>query len=842
MIGKNIRGFRHLTRIAEDLDYTNVVLKHTEYGYVVGKMIPVTLRQNGQYLFYFNNKYGSAATKMVEELDFLPIHTQEMLRSAASQYERLSFYEKMGIQEYFEKMVREIIVLPNNFDESFSRFIKENNKMLRQLEHNYGIEQHSSQLALLYILSSGSKNFVQWGAHALGNSAASILTFKKIMQWNDNFSQLVKKLSKGSITAYNTKDDIQLLLEEMRALTRDKRVKDTINSFNTIQKKVLRENDKTDADITALATFARLSKMKQNNFIRKVSSVTDYNELIKQIRFVTNTHFEWNKESFMAYLNNVENLHYSLIYEKDDVVLVEVKDFDTVKRLAKMTNWCISKNKSYWNQYMETNNGHKAQYILFNFAKKEDDKYSIVGFTSRDNKGITHAHDYVNNNIMPYAKNTIHSQLNSYLLEQGAKKSTIFSLLDACQIDVSLVVKFDAPKYLWNPHDTLDYLYSIVPQNQVTILCNQNNKIAVSLTDSNITQFFGDVYKENISEDWAEMQHILFFDFNLKPYDPNKVQFAIINYHYESEDECIGLYNERCELTSLDCDDKLDEYGLPYAVIRRIDNTKKRFAKDFLNLKYNRVKDALSQDKTLLRVSLENQYLSQASIQREIRNTIINYISFDYLHLVYSVYPNLTSCIGAKQTNALIQMLFNSICTIERNHDHTRYLILNKPTEKDIQEFYKRNINSLDDVKSIGIFLALKTILEHESKTNKFFEYICDTVAMFERHGIEGTLCQWVIDLALDNCTLGASNAEKSKWFIDYVGQHCKNKYQKVLECLPKGSVVYKYANKLFGTRKSSQKEALILSVDEASKTNIVMPGITIDSRFAVFGVNSNHN
>ena len=85
-------------------------------------------------------------------------------------------------------------------------------------------------------------------------------------------------------------------------------------------------------------------------------------------------------------------------------MVLKVFDFETIKQLAKTTNWCISKNKSYWNNYVSPEN-NTSQYVLFDFSKKEDDKHSIIGFTVMHNKGITNAHDFTNNNLFKNSGN-----------------------------------------------------------------------------------------------------------------------------------------------------------------------------------------------------------------------------------------------------------------------------------------------------------------------------------------------------------------------------------------------------------------------------------------------------
>lgn len=825
MIGKNIRGLRHLFRVVGNLDFETVLLRHRDYGFTIGKAITVKLKNDdAEYLFFFNNLYNSmdSSSLLRAEIDMCE-ETQKKIKSMSSQYRKLFFVPKVkdSINSWNE-IIQNIVLLPRNFDENFSKFLKENNKILTQLNRKYGIDKDAYQIKLLYSFSNGSKNFVQWSVNAWLSSQVSILTLKSILQWNDNYSQLVKKLSKGTITAYTSQDDVWELLSEIRALTKEKRVNDAINSFNTEQKKLLRQADKTETDINALAAFANLSETKRINFIRKVSTIGDYNELMKQMRFVTSTHFEWDKQSFMDYLNNVDNLQYSLIYEKDDIVLVEVKDFDTVKRLAKMTNWCISKNKTYWNQYTEGRHKNSTQYMVFNFSKKEDDNFSIVGFTVRRNKGITHAHDYVNNNLMSKRTRQVHSQLASYL-DRIKDNINIFSLLDSYNIDISLFVKFDKPSYPWNPTDTLKYLYTYIPQDEVTILQNSENKLAISVTDSNIADFFGDTYKENISEEFYAWQHLLFFDFDKKPYDPNKLQFAIIRYNCDSEDECVGFYNERCEQIAEDCDEKLMEFNLPYTIIRRVNDIHKRFAKDFINFKYKRVKEFLKNDKTILDKAIKKGYIDKSNIFRVIRNSITNYMSFDYLNLMYSLYPNLSACIGVEYTATIAETELLYIINGKIGEENSTKISLDLPTEQEIKEFYDKSIDSTEKILRIGSSLALETILNNEKNSKGFFNILLPLIEKIDNKKLSGTLCQWLVDLLLDNCTLALTelsdkNTTKRR-IIDYIAVYCQEKKDKTLECLPKDSSIYQLAEKIFSMCFDKEQATYVTSFSDSFVT-----------------------
>lgn len=106
----------------------------------------------------------------------------------------------------------------------------------------------------------------------------------------------------------------------------DKRLNESINSFNTCQKKLLKNYELDEKDKHALSLFAKLSDAKRLNFIKKMSSVEDVGELLRQLRFITSTHFSWNKDSFIDYLNNVENLKYEIKYDKENIMVLKVYD------------------------------------------------------------------------------------------------------------------------------------------------------------------------------------------------------------------------------------------------------------------------------------------------------------------------------------------------------------------------------------------------------------------------------------------------------------------------------------------------------------------------------------
>ena len=397
MIGTNIRSVRHLYRVS-DASLKTFLIKFKEDVYDICKVVKTPKESAfGENIFIFNNCIRQSHWSYDTISGSKEFH--DLLRNELNYYGRvisISLKEIDGFNGYF----REITMLPNTFDKDYDKFLRENTKMISNLNGKYGISTNDIKTKRIYIYTDGSKNFFQWAITAFFHCGISMSTIKSILICNESYKQLSKNLSKGTITAYTSRDSILALLDELAELRKEKRINDSISSFNTTQKKLLKENKLTEETKQALWRFSRLSDTKRINFIKKMSSVDDYNELTRQLRFVTSVHFNWSKESFIDFLTNVEGIQYEKIFENDNIVLVKTLDYETIKQLGKTTNWCISKNKQYWNNYIENYHGATTQYMIFDFSKMEDDKLSIIGFTTTRNKGITSAHNFVNEPLM----------------------------------------------------------------------------------------------------------------------------------------------------------------------------------------------------------------------------------------------------------------------------------------------------------------------------------------------------------------------------------------------------------------------------------------------------------
>ena len=701
MIGIKVRGAHHLWRLC-DASINKILVNIACHGYEIASVIKTSKDCSiGERLFILNSAINNNSNGHILSSIGYDAELFRHKRIIEIQKEHISFFN-----DYFN----DIILLPKSFDDDYAHFLKQNGKAFNNLFNRYSITNvNDIYLKRLFIYTNGSKNFFAWAVDVFYGRRCSMWAINNILTWNEFYSQLTNKLSKGTITAYKTKDAIEKLLSELKALRNEKRINDAINSFNTTQKKMLKSNELTDRDKETLVRFSKLSEIKRINFIKKVSTIDDFNELMRLMRLTASVHFEWNKESFMDYIKNVEGLKFETIFESETVILVKVLDFETIKQLGKTTNWCISKNKQYWNNYIEHNCNNCEQYVLFDFSKIEDDKLSIVGFTTTKNKGITSAHNFVNDSIMGGNITNVRS-INSFLSKFNLPKG-IYGILENCGIDINLVINYKNSTYKWDCESLLSYLYECVDKDNVTIIKNDNNKLVLSVVDENIRYFLGDEYIDTFERENWDNKHIIFADFNKNQCDPDRFWFGIV---FENGDEecCNSLYNASLN-TTVSLNEALTMFDVPYDIIKRPNDKDKIIYEAFLTFNVPLIKRYVKNDKNALHNSLMNHLSDEECLFNAFWASIIDYSSFDYLNLLYDNGHMMTEYLGEYPFSEIIRALFGKLKFASERLNSAN--VFKNPSDEEIKSFYEGKINSEFEAMYVGFFLILKTIIENEN-------------------------------------------------------------------------------------------------------------------------------
>lgn len=524
-------------------------------------------------------------------------------------------------------------VLDDDFESKYSRFLEENKKVLSNSIGKY-ISSDCGVSKLLFLLTEGNVNFFNWAAKLIARNRISIYSVKHLLEFNNDHGQLVKELSKQNLTAISNAQEITVAIKELFNLRAGVVAKQTLNWFNPMQKKLLRDKLNDNEAVQILNNFSRLSKTKRLNFIRKVSTIQDVDEVLRMMSFLcSNTHFEWNQESLLNFLTNVEGLNYTLVINRPNLVVVQVHDYETIKRLGKTTNWCISKNRSYWNNYMgcrekycfqadnltaatdnpidarfmklykqdiqrynDANNSNVSQFMVFDFSLKEDDKLSIVGITTRQDMGVIHAHNFVNDNMMnngglllPRRGDSIDAAMEMWNRTDEEIKSDNSNLIYAflAQHDISLG-KLCAHSYdrcEWNMQSAIEFINSYAKKEDYEVLFKDDSHLLIRSSSDNISAIFPNIVNYvqligRINDDFeGDVKNvILHLDFT-KPIDDSTkiIMFPIGTNEDENGNEyefVLTEVNERCTEFAPsnpqgDFELLLNKFKLPFDTIQR---------------------------------------------------------------------------------------------------------------------------------------------------------------------------------------------------------------------------------------------------------------------------------
>jgi hypothetical protein len=133
----------------------------------------------------------------------------------------------------------------------------------------------------------------------------------------------------------------------------------------------------------------------------------------------------FNGFDMQSMLLKAENAGVQIISESDDILIIEVENYEQSKLLGS-SSWCIVRDEQYFNSYTE---GGNKQYFLYDFSCDSSDNNSMIGFTL-DYEGEHYAAHYkdddeVNENesILAYAHDIINELKERLHLVRTTKNS-----------------------------------------------------------------------------------------------------------------------------------------------------------------------------------------------------------------------------------------------------------------------------------------------------------------------------------------------------------------------------------------------------------------------------------
>lgn len=750
MIGKYARGFRHLKRCVGSTKIKKLFLLQNGRVLQCEAFLDDVKGMYDKQLVLFQNLGGKSDINVFSS-KYREIANDLLCRHA--------YYYIISNTNQLSQFGKRCLMVDDNFDEEFESFKKKNKKLLEQVYGKYCYPQDPMS-AFMFALTGDVPNIYVWALKNFFNNHVSLAIIENVINWSQKYNQLIGKLSKGTITAYNGKNEINKLMDEMVSLRRNKRANDSINLFNTVQKKLLKKVELNDKNIFILNRFGRLSNMKKSNFVRKMSTIENVDDILQQMSFLSNIHFDWNKNSLLEYIKNTENIKCDIVLDEGNLLLVKVYTYDTIKSLAKTTNWCISKNKRYWNDYVEYK-PKATQYVLFDFDKPEDHELSIIGFTSIKNVGITNAHSFSNNNLMG-SNNCVYKQLTSFLENNG---KNIYSIIKGHNIPLGKLLNFENKHYAWDISAFMSFLNYCINEDDYVIHLYDGERVVLSTKHENVRFLVGESYKNMSYRNNTEV--FLFLDFSFDEDDVNRLRYGFINKndltHEENCDYVFDAYGNYCEYSF---DNLLEMFDLPYDTICRTNDEIKRFSHAFKTYDLKTVKSFINNDDLISKINNDKKQSFKQCAYNVIFESVFQYNSFDYINLIYDNNKKLIDFITEKSLGDFVISLVYDVTS--------GFRYIGKLPTSDTFEDAVKNIRQQRDRVTIAKYYILKKVFEKENNKmiyNKLIE-------VFPQCGHSKEIDIYLLNLILTTLNFKTLNST-SKFYLKYIAnlnsQHINN-------------------------------------------------------------------
>lgn len=614
----------------------------------------------------------------------------------------------------FTRFTYDIYVAPSNLLELVNNTISNNKKLLKPIIEsifgsdsnilNFSVNIHSTFLFAICLFDD-KPNLLAWLLRLLMNGTIRERFVTNLYLWLKSNSKSVSKLSKKTLTAYKSEADIQLLLNEMEEIKNSNLISEVINSFNTAQRQMLKNCEISNVDSFILRKFSFLSDEKKLNFIKKVSNINDINEFFKLLRAVVADFFIWNRDSFIEYLNE-NKFNVNIIYDKNNIVILEVFDYHAINNIGKTTNWCITKQKKFWNDYITQYNGKRKQFVIFNFNYKEDSDLSIIGISTTRSGAIEYAHSFVNINLMEDVNygHKLDNIFNIYDYD-------ILSILRLFNINKKIFADSKIYPFDWNVKSALSYYNENDLSIYYTVLYEDDNHLVIKVNTSGLINFIGnklELLNKIIRNGDNSNDFILFFDFTKEENDEHALHIITTNVEKDNIPYIEKIFNYFGEYNKITISELCSQFNINEdLIIYRPNRIDLRFKAALYEEDYDVISKMLN--KYGIKLITYNKGINQ-----EFWGIIVNSVLYDandsILSVIYDANIKLSQITTLDNVKDLISDLFDK--AMIRKYDEEKIL------NYGIEYFQLNPSNKFSSIKSLMVRKLLLKIIKTENNPN----------------------------------------------------------------------------------------------------------------------------
>ena len=323
--------------------------------------------------------------------------------------------------------------------------------------------------------------------------------------------QHINRLPKPVVTYDNYRElkrDIDSM-EEMRGLKKlynelTPELKKQTNNLNSIDKQKMKE----------LANkFLKLKPDQQKFFTAKVTGYSNISEFITNLdNYITQIESGETQEIIRKKINDTENAYVVYDDPEKNIIIAHIDSFDASKKLGCTSNWCITRDTSYWRQYKK---GGNKYFFIWDFNYPPNNNNYLIGTAynqSNPERSQTHLKDDVQAKFQDVInlKNLNYDIFNKYIEEYQKE------YLKKYESSVGLLKAISE----YSKTNNSDDLINIIKQSEIVNTYSSPDVVDVS---------YGDI---NLGIDEEEMKDIFDLD---DSYD-NILSYGNGNYYHDSAD------------------------------------------------------------------------------------------------------------------------------------------------------------------------------------------------------------------------------------------------------------------------------------------------------------------
>lgn len=355
-------------------------------------------------------------------------------------------------------------------------------KQIGPLVAKYGINTKSETFCTLIELFADQINYQIWAIKLVYSGVCDINTIKSIAAWCASHKTDIQNLTKRNVILYSKPADINRLKQEMQGLDMMGAVKNTINKFNTAQRKMLtshifdavpngyeaKNNSSFKGIYETFRQFETLPNNRKEKVISLASALTNATAVMDLITKALEATYEWDKEDMLSFMaRNCKDC--KVVFDQGPIVIITVPSFASSEKLCGKgrTSWCLTRESRYFSQYVKEPKD-AVQYFFFDFSKKENHDLAHVGFTVRSGQGITNAHSTKNN-----------CMTGDGIIVDG-QRINISKLLTNNNVPTSVYIHLkELTKYNWDLTSAVKFIGE--HNAEYAIAYNKNNIVVVSV-------------------------------------------------------------------------------------------------------------------------------------------------------------------------------------------------------------------------------------------------------------------------------------------------------------------------------------------------------------------------